>query len=135
MVGIGLAMLALTVCSWWVWARGELDRSRWFHKLCEIASPLGFVAVIAGWVTTEVGRQPWTVYGLMRTKDSVTPSLAGSDVLASLIVYVVAYIVIFGIGGFFMVRFLRAGPVDKAPDAGRRGQGTPARPMSAAEVE
>ena len=135
MVGIGLAMLALTVCSWWVWARGELDRSRWFHKLCEIASPLGFVAVIAGWVTTEVGRQPWTVYGLMRTKDSVTPSLAGSDVLASLIVYVVAYILIFGIGGFFMVRFLRAGPVDKAPDAGRRGQGTPARPMSAAEVE
>jgi cytochrome d ubiquinol oxidase subunit I len=135
MVGIGLAMLALTLCSWWVWARGELDRSRWFHKLCEIASPLGFVAVIAGWVTTEVGRQPWTVYGLLRTKDSVTPSLTGSGVLASLIVYIVAYVVIFGIGGFFMVRFLRVGPIDQAPDAGRRIQGTPARPMSAVEVE
>jgi len=135
MVGIGVAMLALTLCSWWVWAHGALDRSRRFHKLCEIASPLGFVAVLAGWVTTEVGRQPWTVYGLLRTKDSVTPSLAGSDVVASLIVYVIAYIVIFGAGAFFMMRFLRAGPVDKAPDVGRRVLGTPARPMSAAEVE
>jgi len=128
-------MLALTVCSWWVWAHGALDRARWFHRLCEAASPLGFVAVIAGWVTTEVGRQPWTVYGLLRTNDSVTPSLTGSDVLASLIVYVIAYVVIFGVGGYFMVRFLRAGPVDKAPDAGRRAQRTPARPMSAAEVD
>jgi len=135
MVGIGLAMLALTFCSWWVWAHGALDRARWFHRLCEAASPLGFVAVIAGWVTTEVGRQPWTVYGLLRTNDSVTPSLTGSDVLASLIVYVIAYVVIFGVGGYFMVRFLRAGPVDKAPDAGRRAQRTPARPMSAAEVD
>jgi cytochrome d ubiquinol oxidase subunit I len=75
------------------------------------------------------------VYGLLRTKDSVTPSLAGSDVVASLIVYVIAYIVIFGAGAFFMMRFLRAGPVDKAPDVGRRVLGTPARPMSAAEVE
>jgi cytochrome d ubiquinol oxidase subunit I len=75
------------------------------------------------------------VYGLMRTKDSVTPSLAGSDVLVSLIIYVIAYLVIFGTGGYFMVRFLRAGPVDKATDAGYRVRGTPARPMSAAEVQ
>ncbi len=135
MVGIGLAMLALVLCSWWVWAHGALGSSRWFHKLCELASPLGFVAVIAGWVTTEVGRQPWTVYGLMRTKDSVTPSLVAGDVWVSLTVYVLAYIVIFGCGGYFMARFLRVGPVDRAPRAGHRGQGTPARPMSAAEVE
>jgi cytochrome bd ubiquinol oxidase subunit I len=135
MVGIGLAMLALVLCSWWVWARGALGDARWFHKLCEIASPLGFVAVIAGWVTTEVGRQPWTVYGLLRTKDSVTPSLAGGDVLASLAVYVVAYIVIFGCGGYFMARFLRAGPLDRRPQTGQRGVGTAARPMSALEVD
>lgn len=135
MVGSGLAMLALVLCSWWVWARGALGDARWFHRLCELASPLGFLAVIAGWVTTEVGRQPWTVYGLLRTKDSVTPSLAGGDVLASLAVYGAAYIVIFGCGGYFLLRLLRAGPVDRAPEAGRRVTGTPARPLSAAEVE
>jgi cytochrome d ubiquinol oxidase subunit I len=136
MVGIGLAMLALTVAiSWLLRWRGGLFHTRWYLWLCQGAAPLGFLAVIAGWVTTEVGRQPWTVYGLLRTKDSVTPSLTGGDVLASLMVYVIAYLVIFGIGGFFMVRFLRVGPVDKAPDAGRRVQGTPARPMSAEKVE
>jgi cytochrome d ubiquinol oxidase subunit I len=135
MVGIGLATLALTACSWWVWAHGALDRARWFHKLCEMASPLGFVAVLAGWVTTEVGRQPWTVYGLLRTRDSITPSLAGGDVLASLSVYVIAYVVIFGVGAYFMVRFLRAGPLDRGPETGQRGAGTAARPMSALEVD
>ena len=134
MVGLGLAMLALVLCGWFVWARGALADARWFHKLCELASPLGFVAVVAGWVTTEVGRQPWTVYGLLRTRDSVTPSLTGGDVLASLAVYVAAYIVIFGCGGYFMVRFLRAGPVDRAPAPGHVSR-TAARPMSAAEVE
>src|SRR5205823_7123413 len=62
MVGIGLAMLGLVACSWFVWRRNAWSDARWFLRLCEIASPLGFFAVIAGWVTTEVGRQPWVVY-------------------------------------------------------------------------
>ncbi|HEV2038807.1 MAG TPA: cytochrome ubiquinol oxidase subunit I, partial [Casimicrobiaceae bacterium] len=128
MVGVGLAMLALVICGGWVWRRGRLADARGFHLLCELASPLGFVAVIAGWVTTEVGRQPWVVYGLMRTKDAVTPSLTGTDVLMSLTVYVIAYMVIFGAGGYFMWRFLRAGPTDRRPDVQRR-VGTPARPL------
>ena len=57
-------------------------------RVCQVAIPIGFLAVLAGWTTTEVGRQPWTVYGLMRTADSVTPSLTGHDVLVSLLVYV-----------------------------------------------
>jgi cytochrome bd ubiquinol oxidase subunit I len=134
MVGVGVAMLALVICGGWVWRRGRLADARGFHLLCELASPLGFVAVIAGWVTTEVGRQPWVVYGLMRTKDAVTPSLSGTDVLMSLAVYVIAYLVIFGAGGYFMWRFLRAGPTDKRPDAQHR-IGTPGRPLSAAEVD
>jgi cytochrome d ubiquinol oxidase subunit I len=132
MVGIGLLMLALVVCSWWVWRRDAWARARWFLKLCELASPLGFVAVIAGWVTTETGRQPWVVYGLMRTRDAVTPSLTGSDVLASLAIYIVAYLAIFGAGGFFIVRFLRIGPVERATTSERPNIATPARPLSAA---
>jgi cytochrome d ubiquinol oxidase subunit I len=134
MVGVGVAMLALVVYGGWVWGRGRLADARGFHLLCVLASPLGFVAVVAGWVTTEVGRQPWVVYGLMRTKDAVTPSLSGSDVLMSLGVYVIAYLVIFGAGGYFMGRFLRAGPTEKRPDAQHR-IGRPARPLSAAEVD
>jgi cytochrome bd ubiquinol oxidase subunit I len=131
MVGTGVAMLALVVCSWWVWRKQQFADARWFLKLCELASPLGFVAVVAGWVTTEVGRQPWVVYGLVRTRDAVTPSLAPGDVIVSLLVYIVAYIVIFGAGGFFLVRMLRAGPIDKIVSSADPA-GTPARPLSAA---
>ena len=60
-------------------AAGSTD-TRWFLLLCQIATPIGFIAVIAGWAVTEVGRQPWTVYGLLRTAQSVSPSLTGIDV-------------------------------------------------------
>ena len=132
MVGVGVAMLALVVCSWWVWRKRQLADARWFLKLCELASPLGFVAVVAGWITTEVGRQPWVVYGLVRTRDAVTPSLGTADVAVSLAVYVAAYLVIFGAGGYFLARLLRAGPIDKRPASGPQQAGTPARPLSAA---
>ena len=72
MVGVGIVVFLLVVLSWWQWRRGRLGDTRWFLKLCELASPLGFVAVLAGWVTTEVGRQPWVVYGFMRTSEAVT---------------------------------------------------------------
>ena len=65
--------------------------------------------VLAGWTTTEVGRQPWTVYGLLRTADSVSPSLTGSDVLISLVGYMIAYLVIFPTGLIIMARFVRKG--------------------------
>ncbi len=136
MVGVGVLMLTLVVCSWWVWLRHGLADARWFLKLCELAAPLGFVAVVAGWVTTEVGRQPWVVYGLMRTRDAVTPSLSAGDVVVSLAVYIVAYAAIFGAGGYFLVRLLRAGPVDKPAAPGAGSSATSARPLSAAaEVE
>ena len=136
MVGIGIAMLGLVACSWFVWRRNAWSDARWFLRLCEIASPLGFFAVIAGWVTTEVGRQPWVVYGLMRTRDAVTPSLSVGDVIASLAVYIIAYVMIFGAGGYFMLRFLRAGPEPRPPVPEHHPVATPARPLSAAtEVE
>jgi len=94
------------------------------------AIPLGFIAVVAGWVTTEVGRQPWAVYGLLRTRDAVTPSLKAGDVTLSLLVYVAAYMLIFGSGIYFIARLSRTGFGAPQPEV----QPFPrsARPMSRA---
>ncbi len=132
MVGIGVLMLLLTIAGLWLWHHGRLERSRGFQRLCTWASPLGFVAVIAGWVVTEVGRQPWVVYGLVRTRAAVTPSLQASDVIISLLFYIAAYIVIFGAGLYFLLRLVRGG-MDEAKDPEPAGPvGSPARPLSAA---
>jgi cytochrome d ubiquinol oxidase subunit I len=90
--------------------------SPWFLRACLGMAPLGFVAVLAGWTTTEVGRQPWTIYGLMRTQDSVPPSLTGSDALLSLLGYMVVYLVIFPAGILVMAKLAAKGPVP-GPDA------------------
>src|SRR5262249_20186209 len=82
----------------------------WFLRLVQVVAPLGFVAVIAGWITTEVGRQPWTVYGLLRTADSVSPSLTGADVALSLALYIVVYLIMFPTGIVFMAGLVRRGP-------------------------
>ena len=89
--------------------------------------------MIAGWTVTEVGRQPWVVYGLMRTRDAVSPSLAAGDVALSLTLYVLAYIVIFG-GGFVLLRRLvRRGPPAAQEAEGHEGsRSRAARPLSAA---
>ena len=132
MVGVGVVMLALAVTALWLWSRGRLETARAFQRLTILCAPLGFLAVLAGWVTTEVGRQPWVVYGLLRTRDSVTPSLTAGDVAVSLFVYVVAYVLIFGAGLVFMARLVRGGfAPDEAPE-GHPPVATPARPLSAA---
>jgi cytochrome bd ubiquinol oxidase subunit I len=111
MVGIGLLMLAMVVASWWLRWRDKLYDNAWYLRACLFMGPLGFIAVLAGWTTTEVGRQPWTVYGLMRTADSVPPSLTGGDVLISLLGYMAVYLIIFPAGIMVMVRMIRKGPV------------------------
>jgi cytochrome d ubiquinol oxidase subunit I len=131
MVGIGLLMLALIAASWWLRARRRLFDTTWFLWSCMLASPLGFLAVLAGWATTEVGRQPWTVYGLLRTADSVSASLTGFDVVLSLIGYAVVYLIMFPVGVALMARLARSGPVEPAiePDAVEAGR--PQRPVQA----
>jgi cytochrome d ubiquinol oxidase subunit I len=114
MVGIGVIMLGLVVASWWLRFKGRLIETRWFLRACQFVAPLGFVAVLAGWITTEVGRQPWTVYGLLRTADSVSPSLTATDVLISLAGYIVVYLVMFPAGVLIMARLVRRGPIDSA---------------------
>src|SRR5271165_1494570 len=135
MVGIGLLMLAVVAISWWLRWKGELFDERWFLRLCVLASPLGFIAVLAGWATTEVGRQPWTVYGLLRTADSVTPSLTGVDVALSLAGYSLVYILVFATGIALMLRIVRAGPA--AADAEPEDEiesGRPRQPVRALPV-
>lgn len=130
MVGLGLCMLGLVVSAWVMRAFGRLF-SRPFLRLCEFAAPLGFLAVLAGWTTTEVGRQPWTVYGLLRTADSVTPSLTGPDVIASLIGYGVVYLVMYPIGVRYMLRVVERGPLEPATLPEVIESGRPEHPVEA----
>ncbi len=132
MVGLGLVMLAVVVVSLWLRWRGALFTSGWFLRTCQYLGPIGFLAVLAGWTTTEVGRQPWTVYGLMRTANSVSPSLTGADVLISLIGYMAAYLVMFPAGIMIMARFVRAGPQAPEAEEGEEVEsGRPAEPVRA----
>jgi cytochrome d ubiquinol oxidase subunit I len=131
MVGIGFVMLALVALSWWLRARRLLFAAGWFLRCCEFAAPLGFLAVLAGWITTETGRQPWTVYGLLRTADSVSPSLSGADVLISLIGYAVVYLVMFPVGVALMARIVARGPSEDAPEPEPIEGGRPEAPTLA----
>jgi len=130
MVGIGLLMLAVVLIGNAMRVRGRVFESRAFLRLCEVVAPLGFVAVLAGWTTTEVGRQPWTVYGLLRTAHSVSPSLTGTDVALSFAGYIIAYLIMFPAGILLMARIVRKGP--NAPNAeGPVEGGRPDHPIQA----
>lgn len=110
MVGIALLMAAVVACGLYLMWKGRVDVCAWYLRACQVSFPVGFIAVIAGWTTTEVGRQPWTIYGLMRTAESVSPSLTGFDVALSLGLYVVVYLIIYPVGLAFMLRIVRQGP-------------------------
>ncbi len=130
MVAAGLLMLALVAAGNLLRRGDRFMTSAAFLRTCQWGAPLGFIAVIAGWVTTEVGRQPWTVYGLLRTADSVSPSLTGRDVLLSFVAYIVVYAIIFP-GGFFVLRrIIRLGPQEQKSD-GPVQSGRPIAPITA----
>jgi cytochrome d ubiquinol oxidase subunit I len=133
MVGLGLLMLALVIWGGVLHFRGRLYDTPAFLRACTWMMPAGFIAVIAGWVVTEVGRQPWVVQGLLRTRDAVTPSLTTANVATSLAMYVIVYLVIFGAGLFYMARLARRGPSEHVEIRDARLDERPARPMSAAE--
>jgi cytochrome d ubiquinol oxidase subunit I len=133
MVGIGLLMLALVVAGNLMRRGGRFLTSPTFLRACEFATPLGFFAVLAGWATTEVGRQPWTVYGLLRTADSVSPSLTGTDVAITLAGYILAYAVMFPAGLTLMVRIVRRA-FEPSADHDRVESGRPGSPIEALPV-
>lgn len=128
MVGIGFIMIGLGFIGAILWLRGRLYTTRWFLRAMVMASPLGFIAVLAGWFVAEVGRQPWVVYGVLRTADAVSP-VAGGSVLTSLALFVIVYGIIFGAGVFYMGKLVAEGPDETATEPGAE---TSHRPMAAA---
>lgn len=110
MVGLGMLMLLLAAISLWLRYKDSLYSNRLFLRFTLWMGPSGLLAILAGWVTTEVGRQPWVVYGLMRTKDAVS---AHSDLQMSisLIVFFIVYMSVFGVGYSYMVRLIKKGPL------------------------
>ncbi|MFT4275536.1 MAG: cytochrome ubiquinol oxidase subunit I [Rhodopseudomonas sp.] len=109
MVSLGFLMLGLGVFSLWLRWRGRLFESRPLHRFALAMGPAGFIAVLAGWVTTETGRQPFTVFGLLRTVDSVSP-LAAPAVATSLIAFIVVYFAIFIAGVVYILRLMAHPP-------------------------
>jgi len=136
MVALGLLMIAAGLWSAWLRWRGTLFESRAFLRFMVCTGPIGLIALLAGWFTTEVGRQPWIVYGLLRTKDGVS-NHSVTQLSITLVAFVVVYFAVFGIGTLYALRMIGKGPhtgEGDLPTAG--GPGTdrhPKRPLSGAE--
>ena len=120
MVGLGTLMLLLALVSLWARVRHRLYDWPLLHRFAIAMGPAGFVAVIAGWVTTEVGRQPFTVHGLLRTADSVSP-LQAPAVAVSLLAFIVVYFIVFGAGVYYILRLMSHSP-HRGEEGPERGQ-------------
>lgn len=137
MVGLGLAMIALGIWGVVMILRRTVDRATWFLRATVAMGPSGFVAVIAGWIVAEVGRQPWTIYGVLRTADSVSPVGAG-QVSASLLAFMVIYATVFSAGAVYILRLMARGPAsgEPPPEAEPETAGrAPGSPLAAAPAE
>jgi cytochrome d ubiquinol oxidase subunit I len=110
MVGLGFLMAGLGLLSLLARARGKLYESKALHRFALLMAPSGLVAVLAGWITTEVGRQPWTIQGLLRTAESASP-LAAPAVAASLVAFVIVYFAVFGAGVLYILKLMAKPPV------------------------
>lgn len=129
MVGIGLFMIASALYGAFLWWRGTLFETRWFLWILSHGWWTGFVAVIAGWVVTESGRQPWLVQGILRTADAVSPVPAAS-LLGTLTLFVVCYGIVFSMGIYYINRLINKGLEGRAIES---SEGLPNRPLMAAE--
>lgn len=109
MVAIGLAMILTGVIAAVLYFRKRLFTTRQFQLWCMAMTPTGFIAVLAGWFVTEVGRQPWSVYGVVRTADSISPVIA-EQVMLTLIGFIVVYTFVFGAGSYYIAKLIRKGP-------------------------
>ena len=132
MVGIGFAMLGVGLWSLWARYKANLYDNRWLHRTTVLLAPTGFIAVLAGWITTEVGRQPFTVYGVLRTSDSLAP-IAAPAVATSLLAFIVVYFFVFGAGVLYLLR-LMSKPPSLQQEALRQGPIRTAGSIHAAKI-
>jgi len=126
MAGLGVAMIGLGLWGVWLWWRGGPERSTAYLWCAVLMGPAGFCAVIAGWTTAEVGRQPYVVFGALRTRDAVSPILAG-EVSTSLIAFLIVYGLVFSVGALYILRLIALGPAAAEPETppGLRAPGSP----------
>jgi len=133
MVGCGLVLLALAWWGSWLAHKGHIENSRLFLWATYLSFPLPFVAILTGWFTAEVGRQPWTVWGVLRTADAVTPSLTPQAAATSLVIFSVIYVIIFSFGTHYVYKLLRNGP--KSINDDHEPMASANRPLSTADVD
>jgi cytochrome bd ubiquinol oxidase subunit I len=119
MVGIGFLSLFVPCWGLWLWRRGRLDQNGWFLAACIGMIPLGFVATLAGWITAEEGRQPWVVFGLLRTADAAS-SVAFGAVASSLLLFIVVYNVLLVAYAYYFIRLAWRGPDDSVRSMSRQ---------------
>jgi cytochrome d ubiquinol oxidase subunit I len=112
MVGIGMLMIVLGVISGWSYLRGKLYQRSWLQLAWMGMMPSGFIALLAGWFVTEVGRQPYTAYGVLRTSETVSPAILGPQVAWSLLAFVLMYTLVFGAGSYYILRLIGKGPTE-----------------------
>jgi cytochrome d ubiquinol oxidase subunit I len=109
MVGIGLLIILLGITSAIYYFKGKLFNTRWLHNFWVMMMPMGFIAILAGWFVTEIGRQPYLVYGIIRTKDAVSPAIIASQVSWSLITFIMVYTIVFGTGIYYIFKLISKG--------------------------
>jgi cytochrome d ubiquinol oxidase subunit I len=124
MVGLGVLMALTGLMAVVLYLRKRLFDTRWFQYWCMALTPAGFVAVLAGWFVTEIGRQPWVAYGVMRTSDAISPVI-GTHVALSLLAFIVVYTFVFGAGSYYILRLIQKGPGTAEKDYGAHGLDEP----------
>jgi len=129
MVAIGFAMLFAGITGLVLRWRGRLYDTRWFQWLSMAMTPAGFIAVLCGWFTAEIGRQPYVVYGLLRTEDALSP-VSGFDVAVSLALFLVVYTFVFGAGTYYLLKLIHKGPASGEPGDTDTVYKKPKRPLS-----
>ena len=136
MVGMGLLMILLAVSALFLRKGGKLYENKWLHRFAFAMGPSGFIALLAGWFTTEVGRQPWVVYGVMRTADGLSP-VSAEQVGLTLIIFVLVYCVVFGVGIYYMLKLMHKGPefIHSAPHSEAEVIQASNRPLSSIDED
>ena len=130
MVGLGFLMLGVAAWSLWLRWKGRLFDSPAFLWTCFAMTPSGVAAVVFGWFTAEIGRQPWVVYGLLHRDQAVSPTVDAPTRLASLLAFVVVYGIVFGFGTYYLFKLLRRGPDPHEEIEGEDVARKPKRPFS-----